>query len=194
MWLTALSAIPADNFPGTVARTGVTIRRPQAFFPPEGTDVDWALIRVSDGSVLQSGATTAGPEALVTVDGLIVYPDPERVKLTLTVPVTAVSTRRDTQLRDLSAWLRAVAPNPFTRGVTVGFTLSKASRVALRVHDVAGRLVRNLVDGIELPAGEHSVHWDGAGPGIGRLPSGVYHVILHSADGTRDVKRLVRLD
>ncbi len=66
------------------------------------------------------------------------------------------------------------APNPFARGNTeIRFTLDKPGQVALRVYDLLGRQVATLVDG-ELPAGPHSVRWDGLDDARQRVASGTY--------------------
>jgi beta-glucuronidase len=59
-------------------------------------------------------------------------------------------------------------PNPFNPNTAISFQLSAVSSVALRVFDVLGREVAVLVNE-ELPAGTHTLRWDGSG-----LPSGVY--------------------
>lgn len=83
LWLTALSAAPADNFPGVVAEVGVCVRRPQAFRPAAGTRIAWRLRRAADGAVLMSGTTRAEGDGLVAVTGLSVTADPDRVRLEL---------------------------------------------------------------------------------------------------------------
>lgn len=76
--------------------------------------------------------------------------------------------------------LRGVTPNPFHGRTHVFFELSAAARVALKIHDLQGRVVRTLVDG-DLAGGPHQALWDGrddsgqrVGPGIffARLTSG----------------------
>lgn len=64
-------------------------------------------------------------------------------------------------------------PNPFNPSTTVDFRLEAAARTAVTIHDVAGRLVRTLVDA-ELPAGAHSVRWDGADGQGAPAAAGVY--------------------
>jgi flagellar hook assembly protein FlgD len=46
--------------------------------------------------------------------------------------------------------------------------------VSLRVYDIAGRMVRELVNE-SLPAAAHSVVWDGTDTGGRRVASGVYY-------------------
>ncbi len=52
------------------------------------------------------------------------------------------------------------APNPFNPRTTIRFELPGAGVARLAVYDVAGRLVRTLVDE-SLPSGRHEAVWDG---------------------------------
>ena len=68
-------------------------------------------------------------------------------------------------------------PNPFNPATRIDFRVEGGARTTMRVFDVRGALVRTLVDG-DLPAGDHSVQWDGRddqGAGVG---SGTYFVAL----------------
>jgi hypothetical protein len=60
------------------------------------------------------------------------------------------------------------APNPFNPATLIRFNLPKRSLISLRIYDVAGRLVADLVNGWR-DAGSHAVTFDGSG-----LASGVY--------------------
>ncbi|MBC8425627.1 hypothetical protein H8E07_16045, partial [bacterium] len=77
-------------------------------------------------------------------------------------------------------WL-SVAPNPFNPRTDVSFVLDRPGLVSLNVHDAAGRLVRTLHDA-PLPAGPHTLAWDGRDETGRRLPSAPYYVRLVSAD------------
>jgi subtilisin-like proprotein convertase family protein len=68
-------------------------------------------------------------------------------------------------------------PNPFNPMTTIRFDLPRRGQVSLRIYDVAGRLVRTLVDG-EMPAAQHSVVWDGNDQTGRRQASGVYYYRL----------------
>ncbi|NNE46700.1 MAG: T9SS type A sorting domain-containing protein, partial [Rhodothermales bacterium] len=65
-------------------------------------------------------------------------------------------------------------PNPFNPSTQFSFTLPIDKTVSVRVFDVAGRLVRTLVDGQRLPAGTHTATWDGLGDGGMPVASGSY--------------------
>jgi len=72
-------------------------------------------------------------------------------------------------------------PNPFHGGTTIRFAVPRDQRVALRVFDVSGRLVRSLVDGA-VPAGRAVVQWDGR-DGRGRVvSSGIYFYRLDNGE------------
>ncbi|MFN8177129.1 MAG: FlgD immunoglobulin-like domain containing protein [bacterium] len=72
-------------------------------------------------------------------------------------------------------------PNPMRDRARVRFTLPHAARANVRILDVAGRVVRTLVDG-ERPAGHGEVVWDGR-DSAGRLVSaGVYWSRVESGD------------
>jgi hypothetical protein len=75
--------------------------------------------------------------------------------------------------------LRQNAPNPFNPSTTISFALAAPGDTELQVFDVRGANVRRLVAG-ELPAGEHSVTWDGRDDDGVRVPSGVYFYKLRS--------------
>jgi hypothetical protein len=64
------------------------------------------------------------------------------------------------------------APNPFTSGTTIKFSVPTETRVRVAVYDVTGRRVKDLADQVMTP-GEYTVSWDGkdsrnedVGPGI----------------------------
>jgi len=72
-------------------------------------------------------------------------------------------------------------PNPFNPSTSIAFELPRGMQVSLRIFDVAGRLVRELVRE-ELGAGLHRVTWNGADQAGLRQPSGVYFYQLVTPD------------
>ena len=88
--------------------------------------------------------------------------------------------------------MSAAFPNPFRSSSAVVFLLAADQRVRVDVFDIAGRLVRRLLDG-PLPAGEHQVAWDGLGAGGRSTANGVYFYRLQAGD-EQVVRRVVRLE
>jgi hypothetical protein len=78
-------------------------------------------------------------------------------------------------------------PNPCNPLTTISYSLPKAGRVTLAIHDVRGALVATLV-AAEVQAGEHAVEWRGLDSQGLAVPSGVYLARLETATGVRVVK------
>ncbi len=90
------------------------------------------------------------------------------------------------------AALQASAPNPFIARTVLAYDLARQSRVALRVYDVTGRLVRSLVSDAVQEAGRHSIEWDGRDAAGSASGAGLYFARL-DAGGVSDMLRLVRI-
>jgi hypothetical protein len=84
--------------------------------------------------------------------------------------------------------LRPCAPNPFNPRTVLSFDVpAGGGRVALRIYDVQGRLVRILVDGIQT-VGRHDLVWDGCDALGRKVPSGVYFSRLDAQGLTETIK------
>lgn len=86
--------------------------------------------------------------------------------------------------------LYPAVPNPSLLSASIRYDLPRPSPVSLRVFDVAGRLVRTLVDSPQQPAGSYSVRWRGRDDDGRNLPSGVYFYRMKAASFQED-RRLV---
>ena len=64
-------------------------------------------------------------------------------------------------------------PNPFNPDTRIDFDLPQSSRVALAVFNVLGRKVKTLINE-QMPAGTHTVVWDGREDNGNPVASGVY--------------------
>jgi hypothetical protein len=87
--------------------------------------------------------------------------------------------------------LAAPRPNPFQGVTAIRYTLSRAARVSLGIHDLAGRSVR-VLDAGERAAGAHDLAWDGRDDAGRATPSGTYFVRL-IVDGVSRSRMVVRL-
>jgi hypothetical protein len=72
-------------------------------------------------------------------------------------------------------------PNPFNPVTRVTFSVARPGEVSLRVYDIAGRLIRTLVDSWREP-GVYSEVWDGKSAEGSSLPSGIYFYRLEAGD------------
>ena len=87
--------------------------------------------------------------------------------------------------------LRSASPNPFNPVTTLSYGVPRETEVHLAVYNVAGRLVRTLVDG-GVEAGYHTVVWDGRDDAGVPTSSGVYFCRMES-DGFTGTTKLVLL-
>lgn len=83
---------------------------------------------------------------------------------------------------------RAV-PNPFPGTVDLHFALSHDGRAAVRVYDVGGRFVRQVLDESRT-AGGHRVTWDGRNAEGREVPAGIYFARIRTGDTVRSLKIL----
>ncbi|MFH0991486.1 MAG: T9SS type A sorting domain-containing protein [bacterium] len=76
-------------------------------------------------------------------------------------------------------------PNPFNPTTTIEFSLAQKTRATLKIYDMLGRELANLVDEIKT-AGKYSVTWD-----AGRFSSGMYFYRLTSGDFVQTRKLVI---
>ena len=81
-------------------------------------------------------------------------------------------------------------PNPFGTETDIRFHLPQPTRVTLSVFDVNGKLVNCFVRDV-LPAGRHSVEWQGRDHAEHEVSSGVYFV--HIKAGTFSATKKILL-
>ena len=82
-------------------------------------------------------------------------------------------------------------PNPSRSATRISYAMAHAGHVAITIHDVAGRLV-TVLSNKTVPAGDHSVTWDGRTSDGRMVSAGVYSVRME-APGFSATERMVRL-
>jgi hypothetical protein len=82
-------------------------------------------------------------------------------------------------------------PNPFNPSTTIKYDMKAKGLVTVRIYDVAGRLVRTLVNEVK-DAGAYSAVWDGRNSGGRSVASGIYFYKMETA-GFSATKKLVLL-
>jgi hypothetical protein len=81
-----------------------------------------------------------------------------------------------------------VNPNPFNAATTIAFSLNTPSDVTVTVYNTLGQSVRRLMEN-RLPAGSHTVRWEGVDDHSIRVSTGVYFVRVE-AGNARHTKRV----
>ena len=82
-------------------------------------------------------------------------------------------------------------PNPFNPQTTITFTVKDRSPVVVKVFNVAGQLVRTLVNDQRAPGEVHTVTWDGRNNAGQQVSSGVYFYRLVANNFTQTRKMVL---
>jgi flagellar hook assembly protein FlgD len=80
-------------------------------------------------------------------------------------------------------------PNPFSIATAIPYTLARASHTRATIHDVQGRAVRTLIDGVT-PPGSSTLVWNGRDASDHPVPAGVYWFRME-AGPTSEVRKLI---
>ncbi len=80
-------------------------------------------------------------------------------------------------------------PNPFNPVTTISYKIESTSNVQLTIYDMAGRVVKKLVDGMQVE-GNHSVVWNSTNTSNQNVASGTYFYQL-LVNGKATVKKLL---
>jgi hypothetical protein len=100
--------------------------------------------------------------------------------VTVVVPYgTPVSSVPDLGRRTV---LYGAYPNPFNPRTTIAFELTQQTVVNLFVFDVAGRLIRVLLDGEAVAKGRREIAWDGRDDSGQWVAAGVYFCRLDAGE------------
>ncbi|MBM3313300.1 T9SS type A sorting domain-containing protein [candidate division WOR-3 bacterium] len=89
------------------------------------------------------------------------------------------------------ARLNWVGPSPLKFGTQISYTLPAPTNVKLAVYDLAGKLVKTLVAGVE-PAGVKRVAWDRTDDTGRRVACGIYFCRFEADDASASRKLVVR--
>ena len=87
----------------------------------------------------------------------------------------------------LASSFERISPNPFNPRTTISYRVERPGSVRLTVHDLRGRMVRSLVSA-SLPAGAHTVGWDGTDASGRSVPSGQYLLRLEAGGAVDGAK------
>lgn len=81
-------------------------------------------------------------------------------------------------------------PNPFNPSTNIALALPKAGKVEVSVFNVLGQKVNTLLSG-ELPAGNHTIVWDGRNSQGESVSSGIYFYRIVAGDFSQTKKMMM---
>ncbi len=154
----------------------------------EISDTAWQLVEYDISAIADGHATVYLRWTMGTTDGSWTFCGWNLDD----VEILGLQPQGQTPVEDtpaLATALRGAAPNPFNPKTDVHFDVARAGHTTLAIFDARGQRVRVLVDA-ELPAGSHTVPWDGTDAQGRRVGSGVYFLRLAAGD-VHDVSKVV---
>jgi len=157
----------------------------------------WATVSPDAGTVGIDGSTDvtlhfdATDLAAGTYLAMLVVDSNDPASGLLELPVTLTVTDGLSAAQGLPNVLQLMGavPNPFNPMTDIKFSLPHEARVSLKIYDISGRLVQDLVHE-NMAAGEHSVRWMGRDNAGKSVASGTYFVRLVAGSET-SVKSMV---
>jgi len=81
-------------------------------------------------------------------------------------------------------------PNPFNPSTTISYSLPKAAKLRLDIYNIKGQLVKTLVNS-EMPAGTHSIVWNGRDMKNKAVATGVYFYRISSPKEGSKTKKMM---
>ena len=87
--------------------------------------------------------------------------------------------------------LKQNRPNPFNPTTTIDFQVKHTGHVSLKIYNVAGQLVRTLVDEQVSAGAIHTAQWKGINDAGQSVSSGVYFYKLVTNDFTMTKKMVL---
>jgi bacillolysin len=120
-------------------------------------------------------------------DGITVTGSPQGFVAEATFPVWFRTGSRPVTVEAVAALpagmeLEQNYPNPFAASTYIRFTVDNQSHTTLSIHDLLGRRLVTLADGV-LAAGAHTVAWNGRDADGRALPAGMYLYRLTGENG-----------
>ncbi len=146
----------------------------------DGPGPDWELV---NWTLADFDQDVAGDDEL-----LIEFNNPSQQKNMLWM-LNEGSATSATPLQSTAISMGPSRPNPMSSQTTVQFDLPDASVVKINVYDVRGRRVKTLTNST-MPAGAHTVSWDGTDNQGVRVAQGVYFYEL-KAGGSRQTRKML---
>ncbi|MCK4654018.1 MAG: T9SS type A sorting domain-containing protein [Candidatus Cloacimonetes bacterium] len=158
--------------------TGLTIcdqymdqNNPQVYVNGTNAYISW----------MDGRSTIMGDEGLMSIPGIYA----QKLLIEPSGVENEIIQNKDISLRNY--------PNPFNPTTTISFSVTQTSSfVTLEIYNIKGQKVKTLVNEV-LPAGEHSVGWDGKDENNKPVSSGVYFYKLKVNDKTIDTKKCLLL-
>ena len=91
---------------------------------------------------------------------------------------------------DISTLSNSSYPNPFVNETRINFSIAQSGNVVVNIYNVAGQLVKQLVNG-ERSKGDYSVRWDATNDNGQKVKAGLYFYKISTSQMTQSEKMVL---
>jgi len=113
----------------------------------------------------------------------LILTTPSGYSVELPATNTALNIIEDDVIKPNAFSLKQNYPNPFNPSTSISFELFEPSDISINVHDLRGKLVKNLLSG-NLNNGAYNIQWNGKNTNGMSVAGGVYFYSITSGENT----------
>ena len=82
-------------------------------------------------------------------------------------------------------------PNPFNPSTKIQFAIPQIEKVSIKVYDIQGKLIKNIVDHELMNPGSYQVKWDGTDLVGAKVASGIYFARMQAGSFMQTKKMMM---
>ena len=188
----------SNTLPLEISNTGdavligtLQVSAPYYIIPMDSDPVTMMNYLVSPNSNLE---ITIGfiPDAPGTFNSEMIITSDDADNTVLTIPLlgTATTVANNDQIAPVVTALKGNYPNPFNPTTTISYSVKTAGPVQLDIYNILGQKVKTLVND-NVPAGNHSVTWNGKDANNRNVASGIYFYRMKAGKYTSTKKMIM---
>ena len=129
-------------------------------------------------------------EGVVSGELTILSDDNSAPVTTVQLSGTGSPVDNDDNVNPVITELKGNYPNPFNPSTTIAFSLKDSGPVRVDIYNMSGQRVKTLING-DLPAGNHSIVWNGTDSSSRGVASGVYFFKMQAGKYTSTKKMIM---
>ena len=189
-------AVDPAKYPASTLYGG-TMRNIEALTPRAGFDTIYVMDMKNNESPYEGRACAVRDSGKVVLFGFpLYYMDKDQARLAAQKVLEefgeplGVAGKPEIREQITNVRLFQNSPNPFRQQTNIKYQMPKAGPVKLQVYNIAGQLVRTLVNG-EQQSGSYTIKWDRHDNNDRLVSAGVYIYHLSAGDKTQSRKMIV---
>ena len=141
------------------------------------------------GAVMSDLLNDGKKDILISMNHILYQENVYRHITRIYKPDSSTSVNSD-QILPIETNLYQNYPSPFNPSTNIKFRISETGIVSIKIFNVLGKEIRTLLEK-NLPAGEHSVQWNGKDDTENLLPGGVYFIQMIAGSYQKTIKTIL---